>query len=127
MLDAWDRLGPEQRAAVDTRLQGAVGAATRRVGVELAALVATAPAAQRSTPLEVVRTAVREPTVVLAEAGVGAVARDEFEERSFPDDPYGLTPRTFADLGDDSLGPLHLVWGLAKTQALRVSRPLPPQ
>jgi hypothetical protein len=49
--------------------------------------------------------------------------RDEFEERSFPDDRYGLAPRTFADL-DDTLGPVQLVWGLAKAALLRA--PLGP-
>ena len=104
------------------RLADAVAAATRRVGADLATLIATAPAEQRATPLEVVRTAVREPTAVLAAAGVPPVARDEFEERSFPNDRYRLTPRTFADLGDDTLGPLHLVWGVAKAAAWHASR-----
>jgi len=62
---------------------------------------------------------VREPTAVLTDLGVPPVARDEFEERSFPDDRYGLTPHTFADLGDPDLGPLHLTWGIAKARVLR--------
>jgi hypothetical protein len=127
VLDAWDGLTLDRRADVADRLADAVEVATRRVGRELTELVATDPAAQRVTPLEVVRGAIREPTAVLADAGVAAVARDEFEERSFPSDRYGLTPRTFADLGDDDLGPLHLVWGFAKAQALRASRPQPPR
>jgi hypothetical protein len=74
-----------------------------------------------------VRGAVREPSVVLEDAGIPAVVRDEFEERSFPDDRYGLAPRTFADL-DDALGPVQLVWGLAKAAVLRVPPgPAPPQ
>jgi hypothetical protein len=48
------------------------------------------------------------------------VARDEFEERSFPADRYGLVPRAFADL-DETLGPAQLVWGIAKATVLRVS------
>jgi hypothetical protein len=127
VLDAWDRLAPDARADVASRLAAAVEAATGRVGRELAELVATNAAAQRGTPLEVVRGGIREPTEVLAAAGVAPVARDEFEERSFPSDRYGLTPRTFADLGDDELGPLHLRWGFAKAQVLRASRPQPPQ
>jgi hypothetical protein len=127
VLDAWDGLTLDRRADVADRLADAVEVATRRVGRELTELVATDPAAQRVTPLEVVRGAIREPTAVLADAGVAAVARDEFEERSFPSDRYGLTPRTFADLGDDDLGPLHLVGGFAKAQALRASRPQPPR
>jgi len=85
----------------------------------------TDPAAQRSTPLEVVRTATHEPTVVLAALGVPDVVRDEFEEHSFPADRYGLVPRTFADL-DETLGPAQLVWGIAKATVLRVSGPDDP-
>jgi hypothetical protein len=69
-----------------------------------------------------VRSAVREPTAVLEDIGVPSVVRDEFEERSFPDDRYGLAPRAFADL-DETLGPLQLVWGLAKAALLRAPGP----
>jgi hypothetical protein len=69
--------------------------------------------------LEVVRTAVREPTGVLERAGVPPVVRDTFDERSWPDDRYGLVPRTLGDLGDPDLGPLQLAWGLAKAKVLR--------
>lgn len=71
------------------------------------------------------RSAVREPTAVLGEIGIPAVVRDEFEERSFPGDTYGLAPRTFADL-DDALGPEQLVWGLAKATLLRRPPGAPP-
>ena len=50
------------------------------------------------------------------------VVRDEFDERSFPDDVYGLAPHTLGDLGDPDLGPLHLAWGMAKTRLLKVRR-----
>jgi hypothetical protein len=74
-----------------------------------------------------VRTAGREPSVVLEELGVPSVVRDEFEERSFPEDRYGLAPRTFADL-DDALGPMQLIWGLAKAAVLHPPAPdHPPQ
>jgi hypothetical protein len=56
---------------------------------------------------------------VLAAAGIPPVERDEFLERSFPDDAYGVTPASLADLGDPDLGPLQLAWGLAKARALR--------
>ena len=72
-----------------------------------------------------VRTAVREPSAVLADIGVPSVVRDEFEERSFPDDRYGLAPRTFADL-DEQLGPMQLVWGLAKAALVHPPPPDPP-
>ena len=78
-------------------------------------LLAIDPADQRATPLEVVRSAVREPTAVLRAAGVGAVVRDDFDERHLPDDVYDLAPRAVGDLGDPELGPQLLAWGLAKS------------
>ena len=71
---------------------------------------------QATTPLSLVRGAVRYPTTVLAEAGVPPVERDEVQEALFPDDPYDLTPATFADL-DPALAEPGLVWGAAKAFA----------
>jgi hypothetical protein len=48
--------------------------------------------------------------------------RDEFAERAWPDDDYGLVPDTLADLGDDDLAPLHLAWGVAKATVVRARR-----
>lgn len=93
--------------------------AARRVGVELTALFALPVAEQQATPLEIVRTAYREPTAVLHAAGVPSVVRDDFDERAWPDDDYGLVPRTLGDLGDERLAPLHLAWGMAKAALLR--------
>jgi hypothetical protein len=100
-------------------LRAAAAAATARVTAELEALLALDPADQRATPLEIVRSGVREPTEVLRAAGVGAVARDEFDERHQPDDIFDLTPRAVGDLGDAELGPQLLAWGLAKSRVLR--------
>jgi hypothetical protein len=93
--------------------------AASRVADDLRALFALDAADQSATPLEIVRTAVREPTDVLRAAGVPAVVRDAFAERAWPDDRYGLAPSTLGDLGDDELAPLQLAWGLAKTKVLR--------
>lgn len=68
---------------------------------------------QRTGPLAELRAAVRYPTEVLAAAGVAPVARDEFAERTFPDDVYDLAPATFGDL-DPELQEPGLVWGAAK-------------
>jgi hypothetical protein len=125
VLDAWAGLAPGARGRVDAELNAAVGAATDRVVGDLRALLDTDPASQRATPLQVVRDAVREPTAVLAAAGVPDVLRDGFEERSLPLDRYDLAPRTFADIGDDELGPAQLAWGIAKAAVLRAS-PGPP-
>jgi hypothetical protein len=119
ILDAWGKADDATctKATEEARAVGQV-AATRVTG-ELRALFALDAAEQRLTPLEVVRTAVREPTGVLERAGVPPVVRDTFDERSWPDDRYGLVPRTLGDLGDPDLGPLQLAWGLAKAKVLR--------
>ncbi|MFM8302714.1 MAG: hypothetical protein ACKOA9_00215 [Actinomycetota bacterium] len=118
VADAWGRLDPPARAALDAQADAAAGLATARVTQALRDLFATDAAAQRTTPLEIVRTATREVTEVLATAGIPAVERDAFAERAFPDDRYGVTPSTLADLGDEDLGPLQLAWGLAKARVL---------
>jgi hypothetical protein len=119
VLDAWGRLDPGDRARAreDARAAGATAAA--RIGAALRTLLASPIADQRATPLEIARSAYREPTMVLAAAGVPPVVRDEFDERAWPDDRYGLVPRTLGDLGDEELGPLLLAWGMAKAAALR--------
>jgi hypothetical protein len=68
---------------------------------------------QRTTPLTLLRTAVAYPTAVLQAAGIPDVQRDAVAEAMFPDDPYELTPASFADI-DPSLQELGLRWGAAK-------------
>ena len=119
ILDAWGKAdaATSTKAAEDGATAGRAAAA--RVTGELEALFSLDAAEQRMTPLEIVRTAVREPTEVLERAGVPPVVRDDFDERAWPDDRYGLVPRTLGDLGDADLGPLLLAWGIAKTKVLR--------
>ncbi len=119
ILAAWGRIGTTERLAVTRKGREAGRAAAARVAAELRTLLAAAPEDQRATPLEIVRTAYREPTAVLVEAGVPPVVRDAFYERAWPADVYGLVPRTLGDLGDQDLGPLHLAWGIAKATAIR--------
>jgi hypothetical protein len=119
ILDAWDRADPEARATAERAAAAAGDAVTRRVSAELRELFACDPADQLRTPLQIVRGAVREPTEILAAAGVAAVVREPFDERTLPDDHYDLAPRTLGDLGDADLAPLMLVWGRAKAQVLR--------
>jgi len=92
----------------------------------LRALLATDVDEQRTNPLSILRGAVRYPTEVLRAAGVPGVVRDEFHERAFPDDDYGLTPASFAEV-DPSLHEPGLVWGAAKAHVhlsrRRSSRP----
>jgi hypothetical protein len=119
ILDAWARLDPDARAEADRAAREAGVAATARVVTRLRELFALDPAAQTATPLEIVRSAYREPTAVLAAAGIPAVERDGFDERAWPDDRYGLVPHTLGDLGDPDLAPLLLAWGMAKAAVLR--------
>jgi hypothetical protein len=119
ILDAWGRLDPDARSEVDHAARVAGRDATARVVTRLRELFALDPAAQTATPLEIVRSAYREPTAVLASAGIPPVERDGFDERAWPDDRYGLVPHTLGDLGDADLAPLMLAWGMAKAAVLR--------
>jgi len=96
---------------------GAAADAGKRAGDEVGgrvrALLMADVDEQRSTPLAIVRSAVRYPAEVLRAAGVPPVVRDEFAVRSFPDDEYDLSPATFADL-DPALADVGLAWGAAK-------------
>lgn len=122
LLDTWGRAPADARVRAEAQSAQAGAAAARRIVAELRALFAVDPAQQQATPLEVVRTAYREPTAVLAAAGVPPIVRDEFDERAWPDDDYGLVPRTLGDLGDPELAPLHLAWGMAKATVIRARR-----
>lgn len=119
ILDAWGRTDPAARADAEAAAAATGPKVAARVAAELRDLFAQDPAEQVRTPLQIVRTAVREPTAILAAAGVPAVVRDEFEERTQPEDRYGLAPRTLGDLGDPDLAPYLLVWGRAKATILR--------
>ena len=119
VLDAWDRGSRAERDDALTRIRDAAEHATNRVLDALRALFALDAAQQRQTPLEIVRTVRREPSEVLAALGVPPIERDPFEERALPDDPYGLAPRTLADLGDAELGAMQLAWGVGKATVLR--------
>jgi hypothetical protein len=71
---------------------------------------------QATTPLAILRDAVRYPTEVLQAAGVPPVERDEFAEGAFPDDRYGLTPASWAEV-DARLAEPAMAWGAAKAMA----------
>jgi hypothetical protein len=119
IADAWGRLGAEKRTRLDAAADDVAHVATSRVVAELRALLDADALEQRATPLQVVRSAYEEPTALLASFGIPRIERDEFAERTWPDDRYGLVPHSLADLGDPDLGPLLLAWGMAKTAVLR--------
>lgn len=119
ILDAWGRADDAARARARAAARDVGPEAAARVGRELEGLFAVDPAQHRSTPLAIVRTAYREPTVILGAIGVPDVVRDPFDKRTLPEDRYDLAPRTLGDLGDPQLAPLHLAWGVAKARVLR--------
>lgn len=110
VMIAWAGEMPEEIAEAAT---AAGRRAQKEVGVAVRQLLGLDIDEQKSTPLSLLRGAVRYPTEILVTAGVPPVRRDAFAERSFPEDPYGLSPATFADL-DPALGDIGLAWGAAK-------------
>ncbi len=119
IVGAWGRLdeGTAAAARLETRAAGIT--ATNRVVGELRELFGTDVGDQRSTPLNVVRSAYREPTELLARLGIPGVVRDAFDERLHPDDEYDLAPRGLGDLGDSDLGAVLVAWGMTKAKVLR--------
>jgi hypothetical protein len=118
LLSAWGRLDPGRQREVMEEGRAAGERAARRVVSELSDLFAVDPAEQRATPLQIIRSAVAEPTAVLVAAGLPDVVRDPFDERAWPDDRFGLVPRTLKDL-DPDLAAIHFAWGVAKAAVLR--------
>ena len=108
---AAQRLDPPPGLAAE--VDAAAAAATADGAPRVRALLATDVDAQGTNPLAVLRSLVRYPTAVLRAAGARPVARDEFRERSFPDDVYDLVPAAFRDV-DESLHEPGIVWGAAK-------------
>ncbi|HEX6395322.1 MAG TPA: hypothetical protein VFZ97_17950 [Acidimicrobiales bacterium] len=83
------------------------------VGGEVRRLLTADIDEQWTTPLELVRSAVRYPTALLAELGVPAVERDKFSVSRFPQDVYALVPASLADVDPDLAEP-GIIWGAAK-------------
>jgi hypothetical protein len=122
ILDAWGQTSAGERARIQRAATEAGRTATARVVLQLRELFALDPEDQRATPLEIVRGAYREPTGVLAAVGVPGIVRGEFDERTWPDDEYGLVIHGLGDLGGDQLAPLQMAWGLAKAKVIRARR-----
>ncbi len=110
MMTAWRGECPPPVAQAAARAASEARAATIPA---LAVLLEADIDEQRTTPLALVRAAVRWPTEVLAGAGVPEVERDPFAVRAFPADVYGLSPASLADLSPD-LVEAGIVWGAAK-------------
>jgi hypothetical protein len=116
ILSAW------QDGAPDPAVLAAAREAGQRAAVEVGGAVRSLVAAdiddQRSTPLALLRAAVRYPTDILQSAGVPPVERDPVQVRLLPNDIYDLSPASFADV-DPALAEPGLMWGAAKALAHR--------
>jgi hypothetical protein len=108
----------EAAAAAGRAAQAEVGAAIRHLlGADIDE--------QWTTPLALLRSAVRYPTEVLQAAGVPPVERDRFAQDAFPDDIYGLSPASFGEV-DPGLADPGISWGAAKAfEHKRRHRPAP--
>ena len=111
------RLPAPDPAAVEAARDAGRRAATE-VGSDVRALLAADIDEQRTTPLALLRGAVRYPTDVLKAAGVPPIDRDPIQVRLLPDDLYDLSPANFADV-DPALAEPGMVWGAAKALAHR--------
>lgn len=104
-------------AELQAQARSSAEQAAPEVFEELRRLLATDVDQQRTNPLSVLRAAVRFPTRLLDDARVPPTRRDEFALRAFPDDLYGLSPSTWADV-DPSLQEPGLIWGAWKAKTV---------
>ena len=104
----------------DSALLDTLGDTGRRaaseVGEAVRALLALDIDEQWTTPLSLVRGAVRYPTAILREAGVPPVERDRLQAELHPEDVYDLAPASFADV-DPTVAEPGMVWGASKAYA----------
>jgi hypothetical protein len=113
VVTAWIGTVPREVAdAADT----AGRQAQEETGAAVRALLLSDIDDQRTTPLALLRSAVRYPTAVLEAAGAPPVERDRFLADAFPSDVYDLSPSSFADV-DPALAELGIAWGAAKAFA----------
>ena len=76
---------------------------------------------QRTNPLAIFRQATRPITELLKNLGSPSVTRDEFDERSFPDDVYGLSPATWVDIDEAMVEP-GIEWGAWKAATVMMRK-----
>lgn len=111
------RLMTAWTATVPPEVSSAAAAAGQQARADIMprirALLAADVDDQATTPLAILRTAVRYPSEVLAAWGVPPVERDAFSQRAFPDDIYDLSPASFGDV-DPALAEPGMAWGAAK-------------
>ena len=106
---------------VAARAAAAGAAARAEVSPRMHQLLATDIDQQRTNPLSLLRDVTHHAHEVLEELGVPPVARDEFAERSFPDDRFGLVPATWQDV-DPALHEAGISWSAAKAFVFKARR-----
>lgn len=104
---------------IEARLDAVVERAAADLLAQLADLLGTDVDEQRTTPLTLLRDAVREPTQLLRE--LGAVPPSSPDADRFPDDVYRLGPATWSDV-DPSLHEPGLTWGAWKAMTVLARR-----
>lgn len=97
----------------DDRLDGATVTAQEWVASGLATLLAEDPEEQRTNPLQLLRSAARFAVPALESMGIAPPERDEFEQRAMPEDPYGIGPLAWIDLGEE-VHEAGITWGAWK-------------
>lgn len=106
-----------QRLEVDDaheeRLREAGERAQRYIETNLGSLLETDIDQQRTTPLTIFRDAARFPVEVLHSAGAQEVHRIDVDRWAFPNDPFGVTPASLADMGP-AVHEAGIAWGAAK-------------
>lgn len=95
------------------RVADAGDRAQRYIETHLGELLRTDIDQQRSTPLTIVRDAARFPVEVLHAAGAREVHRIDVDRWAFPNDPFGVTPASLADMGP-AVHEAGIAWGAAK-------------
>lgn len=76
---------------------------------------------QRTNPLAIFRQATQPISDLLKMAGCAPVVRDEFDERSFPDDIFGLSPATWIDIDETMVEP-GIEWGAWKAATIMLRK-----
>lgn len=109
------RLEASGRANDDTYQRAEQLAAETAVAVaaQIQQLAATPIDLQATTPLSIVRSALQPATALLSDSQVPPAVRDSDDVARFPDDTFGLTPASFADI-DLELASVAVEWGAAK-------------
>lgn len=106
------------RSRVDVgRRDEVVSEAARATLERLRQLFETDVLKQRHNPLQIIRSATDPVSAELRGLGAQPVERDEFQQRSFPDDDFGLCPATWVEI-DESLAEVGLEWGAWKAAAV---------